>query len=86
MAREVILGKKHDQSVDIWALGVTLVVAMSGFFPFTGDEYEYAMEVMLGEPNLGIIADWKKGIQDVVEKSGFRYSVFERLHCQSFSI
>jgi serine/threonine protein kinase len=68
LAREVILGRRQDQSIDVWAMAVTLVVAMSGMFPYAGDEYEYATQVVLGEPDLSEITEWDKEVQAVIGK------------------
>ena len=35
-APEVLANQKHDRSCDIWSLGVTIFVALSGKFPFVG--------------------------------------------------
>jgi serine/threonine protein kinase len=44
---EVILGKPYDAKVDIWGIGVCLFAAVTGEFPFVGDdEYEYTMDVL----------------------------------------
>jgi serine/threonine protein kinase len=52
-APEVVLGKPHDEKVDVWAMGVCLFACITGRFPFEGrDEYEYTTEVLWGEPQL----------------------------------
>jgi serine/threonine protein kinase len=68
LPQEVIRKEKHDQSVDVWALAVTLMVSMSGAFPYSGDEYAYTMEILFGEADLSPIADWNKEIQEVMKK------------------
>ena len=36
--RELLLVQKHDRSIDIWSIGVIVFVALSGTFPFDGNE------------------------------------------------
>jgi len=35
---ELLLTEKHDRSIDIWSIGVIIFVALSGTFPFDGNE------------------------------------------------
>jgi serine/threonine protein kinase len=37
MAPEVIISDEYDVKCDIWSLGVTLYVVLSGFVPFGGE-------------------------------------------------
>ena len=39
-APEVLGRKLHDRSIDMWSLGVLLLVSLTGKFPFTGDRKE----------------------------------------------
>lgn len=45
MAPEVILGKKYNQSVDYWSLGIVAYEMSVGGQPFTGMEKTYKVLV-----------------------------------------
>jgi serine/threonine protein kinase len=63
-APEIILGKRHDLKVDIWAIGVCLFACLTGTFPFMGEsEYDYTTGVIWDQPDL----ERMRGSKDVLD-------------------
>ena len=47
MAPEIILkGKKYNQQVDVWAIGVITFQLLVGFLPFMAENYDKFLEVV----------------------------------------
>jgi serine/threonine protein kinase len=56
-APELLQHLRHDQKVDIWALGVTLFALAARSFPFSTDEYDHYCEVLVHPPLMDLIYD-----------------------------
>ncbi|KAI1722144.1 protein kinase domain-containing protein [Ditylenchus destructor] len=57
VAPEVLAGKRYNKSVDIWSIGVTTYVSVSGFFPFA--QKEKITEEILSHVALFPVDYWK---------------------------
>lgn len=49
LAPEILISRKHDKSADMWALGVTLFILLTGEFPFVGKNVNQLIEDINGQ-------------------------------------
>ncbi|KAI1718663.1 protein kinase domain-containing protein [Ditylenchus destructor] len=63
VAPEVLAGKRYNKSVDIWSIGVTTYVTVSGFFPF--EQKEKITEEILSHAALFPVDNWKSNSKEV---------------------